>query len=66
MGDRIARTTGRECPLGTCDGDRDIDEAQGLLLRMLTELDDPRLVAIVNQSVEILESQRRRDATERS
>jgi len=66
MADGIARTTGRRCPPGTCDNDRDIDEAQGLLLRMLAELDAPRLVAIAKQSVEILESQRSRDATERS
>jgi len=66
MGDAIARTTGRDRSPGTDDSDLDIVEAQGLLLRMLTELDDPRLVAIVKQSVEILESQRRRDATEGS
>ena len=57
MGERIARTTGRPCVPDSCD--RDIDEAQGLLLRMLAEFDDPRLVAIVKQSVNILESQRR-------
>jgi hypothetical protein len=56
MGERIEGTTDRPCGPKACD--RDIDEAQGLLLRMLTELDDPRLVAIVKQSVSILESQR--------
>lgn len=56
MGERIARTTVRPCPPDSHD--RDIDEAQGLLLRMLTEFDDPRLIAIVKQSVNILESQR--------
>jgi len=57
MGERIARTTDRRCVPDSRD--RDIDEAQGLLLRMLAEFDDPRLVAIVKQSVNILESQRR-------
>jgi len=66
MGDPIASAAGRERSPGAGDSDRDIDEAQGLLLRMLTELDDPRLVAIVKQSVEILEAQRSRDATGRS
>jgi hypothetical protein len=66
MGDPIASAAGRERSPSAGDSDRDIDEAQGLLLRMLTELDDPRLVAIVKQSVEILEAQRSRDATGRS
>ena len=57
MGERIARTAARPCLPDSRD--RDIDEAQSLLLRMLTESDDPRLIAIVNQSVAILESQRR-------
>jgi len=39
MGERIARTIDPPRPP---DGhDRDIDEAQGLLLRMLAESDDP-------------------------
>jgi hypothetical protein len=65
MGERIAKTLDRPCPPDSRD--RDIDEAQGLLLRMLAESDDPRLIAIVRQSVAILESQRRvRGPTEMS
>ena len=56
MGERIARTI--DPPRPPDSHDRDIDEAQGLLLRMLAESDDPRLIAIVKQSVSILESQR--------
>jgi hypothetical protein len=56
MCDGAGSSAGRENPQSTSAVDRDIAEAERLLLRMLENLDDPRMAAIVRQAVEILHS----------
>ena len=53
----------RESPLEMRHTDRELDEAERLLLRMLEKLDDPQMVTIVTQAVSILRAKRQTRAT---